>query len=116
MNEEIQVAVIPEEATNSNELEEVYIPQEHNTADDNELDDVIPCEPVSFGEQSLEYEVMDSFNDGFYDEVDSSTPSVSLDQMVDIAPHSVDNANELEEVYIPQEHNTADDNELDDVA
>ena len=44
---------------------------------------------------------MDSSNDGFYDEVEAA-PTVSLDQMVDIAPHVV-TENELEEEFIPEE-------------
>lgn len=102
MNEENQATLAPvENMSSTNELEEVYIPNSTNTADDNELDDVIPCEPVTFEKQTIDYSIMDSSNDGFYDEVEAA-PTVSLDQMVDIAPH-VATENELEEEFIPEE-------------
>ena len=114
MNEENQATLAPlEVASSSNELEEEYIPNSTNTEDDDELDDVIPCAPVTFEEQSIEYDVIDSSNDGFYDDMPSETTSVSLDQMVDIAPHVAD-ANELEEEVINAEE--ASDGGLDDVA
>ena len=114
MNEEMQATLAPVETeitSSSNELEEVYIPNSNNTEDDDELDDVIPCEPVTYEEQPIGYSVVDSSNDGFYDEVEAA-PSVSLDQMVDIAPH-VASENELEEETILEEEA---DNGLNDVA
>ena len=96
-------------------MEEVVIPHSENTPDDDELDDVIPCEPVEEVAQNVPYEVVDSSNDGFYDDV-GYTPTMSIDQMVDISSVSVSNSgNELEEVMIPNSESTSNDNELDDV-
>ena len=96
-------------------LEEIVIPHENNTTDDNELDDVIPFEPSSFDipsvaeYNSLDYEETDLYNDSF-------TSNASVGEMFDIAPASVGNREEgLEEVIIPNENNTADDNQLDDI-
>ncbi len=99
-----------------NELEEVVIPNEENTPDDNQLDDVVPCELVTFDNQpSVDYDIIDSSNDGFYDDA-GYTPSTSIDQMVDIQSAVVNNEeNELEEEEIPEEDNTDDDNQLDDI-
>ena len=107
-------------APSSNELEEEYIPNSNNTEGDAELDDVIPCEYVEIGEQQVDYNVVDSSNDGFYDNFDSYTSevitTVSVNQIVDIAPQTVTNTtNELEEAYIPNSNNTSNDDQLDDV-
>lgn len=109
---------VEEMAVNSNELDEEVIPNSSNTPDDNELDDVIPCELVDFGEQDLAaigsapvYSNMDNlYNDNF-----SVTPSIPVSEMVDIAPHTVDTGNELEEDFIPESSNVLDENVLDDV-
>ena len=100
----------------SNELEEVTIPNEENTPDDNQLDDVVPCELVTFDNQpSVDYDIIDSSNDGFYDDA-GYTPSTSIDQMIDIeSVVNNDEINELEEEEIPEEDNTDDDDQLDDI-
>ena len=108
----------------STELEEEVIQMADNRPDDNQLDDVIPCELVAF-EDSFEgvsemnevwHDMTDSPSNSLYNEMTSFTPSVSLDQMVDIAPQVVANPNlELEEESIPQEDNSDNDNQLDDV-
>ena len=99
------------------ELEEEYIPQSVDNDGGSMLEDVIPYEETdyTYENQNVSYDIMDSSNDGFYDDV-GYTPSVSIDQMVDIAPHTVVSSGyELEEVVIPNEFNTPDDNQLDDV-
>lgn len=102
---------------NSNdELEEVYIPEANNTADDDQLDDVIPCETSLFmGNQMMKVEENEQY-DGLYDS-NNFTSSVDLSKMVDIAPRTQQTSSEysLEEVYIPEAQNTPDDDELDDV-
>ena len=100
----------------SNELEEVTIPNEENTPDDNQLDDVVPCERTTFDyKPEVDYDVVDSSNDGFYDD-DGYTPSTSIDQMIDIeSVVNNDEINELEEEEIPEEDNTDDDDQLDDI-
>ena len=40
-----------ENAASNNELDEEVIPSSNNTPNDNQLDDVVPCEPVEFEEQ-----------------------------------------------------------------
>lgn len=110
MNNNVEV---PE--SNGNELEEVYIPNEENTPDDDQLDDVVPCELVTFDNQpSVDYDIVDSSNDGFYDD-NGYTPSTSIEDMVDITSVSVDDENSLEEEDIPNEENTPDDDQLDDI-
>ncbi|MBP5679040.1 MAG: hypothetical protein J6X28_04355 [Bacilli bacterium] len=101
------------------ELEEEEIPTAQAEGNDSGLNDVIPCEPVTFSDEQMDFGVMGEYNDGFYDTMEeaATTPAVvPLDQMVDIAPHTVEGtSNELEEVDIPQEDNKPDDNQLDDV-
>ena len=99
------------------ELEEEYIPEEDNRDDDDQLDDVVPCAPLSFGTGvGVSYDVIDNTNDGFYDDA-GYTPTMDLDKMVDIAPQTqtVESDGGLEEAYIPQEDNRPDDDQLDDV-
>ena len=99
------------------ELEEVIIPEENNRDDDDQLDDVIPCEYVAVEEQTdMSHDMAGSSNEGLYNDYGFYTPSVSTDQMVDIAPHAEQNlANELEEIEIPEEDMDLDDDQLDDV-
>lgn len=98
-----------------NELEEVIIPEEDNREDDEQLDDVVPCSYVPVdSEQGVAYDIMDSSNDGFYDEV-GYAPSTDPSQMVDIAPPMERSSDALEEAYIPEEDNRPDDDQLDDV-
>lgn len=99
-----------------NELEEVYIPEAQNTVDDNQLDDVIPCETTVFmGTQMVRDEDKVEY-DGLYDD-NNFVSSLDLGKMVDIAPHVEQSSSEysLEEVYIPEANNTVNDDELDDV-
>lgn len=101
------------------ELEEDLIPNEDSNGMG--LDDVVPCEYVAVEQQDgFSYDMASSSIDGLYDDtknVEYNVPSVPTAQMVDIAPHVVEGSgNELEEVEIPNEHNTSDDDELDDVA
>ena len=106
------------------ELEEDVIPTEEPQNDGTRLGDVVPCEYVNVEQQAEGYlevsgAVNDGFydHDGFYDEIDSSVSSISSDQMVDIVSQVEDNSeDELEEEEIPNENNTADDEQLDDVA
>ena len=102
---------------NGMELEEVVIPTSNNTADDDQLDDVIPCEPVDFGEQEMmEDAPAFSGSDNLYSDELPVTSSVAVTDMVDIAPHVEGHLeNELEEDFIPISDNMAVDNELDDV-
>ena len=114
MNEEEKIGSVPEINI---ELEEEIIPQEDNRSDDNELDDVIPCEYVAVEEQQdgMAYD-MTSSHEGLYDAPASFTPNVDVDKMVDIAPHTVSSSTfELEEAYIPEENNQPDDDQLDDI-
>lgn len=99
------------------ELEEVIIPSENNRDDDDELDDVVPCEYVAVEEQNdMMQDMAGSSNDGLYSNASNYTPSVPVDQMVDIAPQVIQSSGyELEEVVIPQENNKPDDEQLDDV-
>lgn len=101
-----------------NELEEEYIPHELNTADDDQLDDVIPCAPVDFSAEP----VMDAApafgvpGGDLYSEPAPIMPTISTGEMVDINPNAGTHLdNELEEDLIPGEDNTDDDNQLDDV-
>ena len=99
------------------ELEEVALYQDNNGDNSGVLDDVVPCEPVTFEPQiGVGYDVVDSFNDGFYDDT-GYTPTVDINKMVDIAPHDtvVSSGYELEEEVIPEEHNTPEDEQLDDI-
>ena len=100
------------------ELEEVVIPEEDNRTDDDELDDVVPCEYVAVeGQTDMAYDMAGSSNEGLYNDAGYYTPSVSVDQMVDIAPQVVQSSGyELEEIEIPEEDNSPDDDQLDDVA
>ena len=101
---------------NNPELEEELIPEAHNTQDDDELDDVIPCETSIFtGSQMVREEDKIEY-DGLYDD-NNFLSSVDISKMVDIAPHTEQQSSEysLEEVFIPEAHNTKDDDELDDV-
>lgn len=110
----LSTSVIVPSISSDNELEEVVIPNENNSEDDDQLDDVIPCEFVETVEQDVPYEVVDNSNDGFYDDV-GYTPTTSIDQMVDIHSEGVTSGNELEEVDIPNENNSEDDDQLDDI-
>ena len=113
MNGEEQMEQVP---VAEMELEEEFIPQENNQ--NNELNDVVPCEYVSVEEQQ-EGPIMDmtgSSHEGLYDAPATIIPSVSTDQMVDIAPHTVSSSTfELEEAIIPEENNQPDDDQLDDI-
>ena len=64
MNEENQATLAPVEAaaSSSNELEEVFIPNSTNSSDDNELDDVIPCEPVVFEGKGIKVTITIGFS------------------------------------------------------
>ena len=100
------------------ELEEEFIPQEDNRVDDDELDDVIPCEYVAIEGQSggMAYDMTGTSHKGLYDAPATIIPNVSTEKMVDIAPHTVSSSTfELEEAIIPQEDNRPDDDQLDDI-
>ena len=101
----------------NDELEEVYIPEAHNTADDDELDDVIPCETsLLMGNQMMKKEETVQY-DGLYDD-NNFVSSIDISKMVDIAPRTnqvTSSDYSLEEVNIPESNNTPDDDELDDV-
>mgnify|MGYP007056173282 CR=1 FL=1 len=98
------------------ELEEEVI-QTVEGEESGALVDVIPCEPVVFEEQGMAYDTIGSSSNGLYDGEGYTTPIVSIDQMVDIAPHDtvISSGYELEEVFIPQEDNRPDDAQLDDI-
>lgn len=104
-----------ENAVNGNELNEEVIPNYNNTPNDNQLDDVIPCEPVEYEEQYTESIPAFGGNNGLYNETYATTPSVPVTEMIDIAPNVVRTGNELDEEVIPESQNTPDDDELDDV-
>ncbi len=99
--------------TSDVELEEEIIP---NETSEGGLEDVVPCEYVAIEQQDGgSFDMVGTSNDGFYDYNDTA-PSVNVDKMVDIAPQNAgSSADELEEVEIPQEHNLANDEQLDDV-
>ena len=97
------------------ELEEDIIPSED--AQGGGLDDVVPCEYVAVEQQAdISYDMAGSSSDGFYDNVENYTPSLSTSQMVDIAPHSEESSSNLLEEDIPNLQNVNDGNELADVA
>ena len=115
MNGEEQMEQVPVAEV---ELEEEFIPQENNRLDDNELDDVVPCEYVAVEEQQggMAMDMSGSSHEGLYDAPATIIPTISTDQMVDIAPHTVSSSTfELEEAIIPQENNQPDDDQLDDI-
>ena len=106
---------LEEMASLDSELEEVIIPEEDNREDDDQLDDVVPCSYVPVDStQGVAYDIMDTSNDGFYDE-EGYIPSTDTSQMVDIAPPMERSNDGLEEVIIPEEDNRPDDDQLDDV-
>ena len=100
-----------------NELEEEYIPNSNNTLDDDELDDVIPCEIAGFEEQEMDSMPIYADSDNLFNGENSYIPTtVPTSEMVDISNHENHAVgNELEEEYIPNSNNTIDDDELDDV-
>ena len=101
------------------ELEEDVIPVGEVQTNEGGLDDVVPCEYVAVEQQQQEvsYDMAGSTVDGLYNDESYYTPSVSTEQMVDIGVHVVGSSgNELEEVEIPNEENTLEDEQLDDVA
>lgn len=100
------------------ELEEDVIPTEDVQDNEDRLGDVVPCEYVAIEQDEGEaFDMSGNSDDGFYDDVGYITPTVSTDQMVDIVSQVEENeSNSLEEEVIPNEYNTADDEQLDDVA
>ena len=103
------------------DLEEDAIPSENKDSSDNALNDVVPCDYVTIDSQPVAETTMDSSgDDGLYGGESGYTPNTDIDQMVDISKmvEVVPGGNseyELEEVNIPNEENTPDDDQLDDV-
>ena len=100
------------------ELEEDVIPTEDAQGNKDGLGDVIPCEYIPIEQDEGEaFDMTGTSDDGFYDDAGYTAPTVSNDQMVDVVSQVVEDKNNvLEEEEIPNEYNTADDEELDDVA
>ncbi len=105
------------------DLEEDSIPSEDISSLDNALNDVVQCDYVTVDSQPVEENTMDSTgDDGLYGGESGYTPNTDVNQMVDISnmievvPGAGNGSEyELEEVNIPEEQNTPDDDQLDDV-
>ncbi len=108
------------EEENTLDLEEDAIPSEDSS--NSALNDVVPCDYVTVDSQTVIETTMDSSgDDGLYGGDSGYIPNTNVDQMVDISkmveivPGGNGAEYELEEVSIPNEVNTPDDDQLDDI-